>query len=449
MSDQAREKIVIRKVSRRLVPYLGLAFLFCIIDRNNLSFAALTMNKELGFTATLFGWGAGIFFVGYFFFEVPSNLALQKFGARIWIGRIMITWGLISAATCLVSGTKSFLVVRFMLGVAEAGFFPGIVFYLSHWFPERHRGMVLARFIFAQPVALVVSSLISGVVLKMNGFLGIAGWKWLFILEGIPTVLLGIVTFFYLTDQPAKASWLEPGEREWLQAQMDEELARVEAAAHKLSLWQALGHPRVLVLGLVYAGAVMCQSGTMMFLPQMVKALGAFSSSQIGLIVSVPYILASIGMLLMGHSSDRKQERKYHLLVSMLLIAAGMFGAVLFHANIVLTIAFMTLVAVGYFCTLPLFWILPSAFLTGTASAGGIALINSIGNLFNFFAQGSMGWLKDLTGDYRAGLGLLGVGVVIAAIVAYMIWLQIEKKRRLSAQEASPAEAQTARGAAK
>jgi cyanate permease len=230
---------------------------------------------------------------------------------------------------------------------------------------------------------------------------------------------------------------------------MDEERARVEAAAHKLSLWQALGHPRVLVLGLVYAGTVMCQSGTMMFLPQMVKALGAFSSSQIGLIVSIPYILASIGMLFMGHSSDRKQERKYHLLVSMLLIATGMFGAVLFHANIVLTIAFMSLVAVGYFCTLPLFWILPSAFLTGTASAGGIALINSIGNLFNFFAQGSMGWLKDLTGDYRAGLGLLGVGVVIAAIVAYMIWLQIEKKRRLSAQGPIGSEAQTARGAAK
>lgn len=445
MTDE-REKIVINKISRRLVPFLGLAFLFCIIDRNNVSFAALTMNKDLGFTATLFGFGAGVFFITYFFFEVPSNLALQKFGARLWIGRIMISWGLVSVGTALVTGTASFLTVRCLLGIAEAGFFPGIVFYLTYWFPERHRAVVLSRFIFAQPVALVVSSMVSGGLLKvMNGVFGMAGWKWLFVLEGIPTVILGFVTFFYLTDKPANAKWLEPSEREWLQGQMDAERARVEST-HKIGLWQALGHPRVLVLGLVYAGAAMCQSGTMMFLPQMVKALGAFTSSQIGLVVAVPYVIASIGMLVIGHSSDRKAERKYHLLFSMLLIAVGMLGAALFHANIVLTIICMSLVAVGYFCTLPLFWILPSAFLTGTASAGGIALINSIGNLCNFFSQAGMGWLKDHTGDYRTGLVILAVLVTIAAVVAFAIWLQIEKRRRQIAQgqigpEAQPAKA--------
>jgi ACS family tartrate transporter-like MFS transporter len=440
MSDEMREKIIIGKVRRRLVPYAGLAFLLCMVDRTNISFAALTMNKELGFTATLFGWGAGIFFVGYFFFEVPSNLVLHKFGARLWIGRIMITWGLVSASMALVSGRTSFLALRFLLGVAEAGFFPGIVFYFTHWFPERHRAVVLSRFIFAQPVALIVSATLSGVILKLNGFLGIAGWKWLFVTEGLPTILMGFVTIFYLTDKPAKASWLEPSEREWLQGQIDQDRSRVESV-QKLGLWQALGHPRVLVLGLVYMGMVVCQSGTVIFLPQMIKALGSFSSAQIGLIVAIPYAAASIGMLILGNSSDRRGERKNHLLFSMLMIAAGLLGAAMFHTSVTMTIVCIALVAIGYFSSMTIFWILPSAFLTGTASAGGIALINSIGNLGGFFSQTGMGWLKDLTGNYRTGLVLLAVAVTLAAMVAYVIWLQIEKKRRLAAEGQAVAQA--------
>ena len=278
MTDSMREKAIIKKVSWRLIPYFAAAYVLCMVDRNNLGIAGLTM-QDLGFTATVFGWGAGIFFVGYFFFEVPSNLALQKFGARRWIARIMISWGLVSGAMALVSGRNSFLALRFLLGVAESGFFPGIVFYLTRWFPERRRAVVLSRFLFAQAFAIVVSSTLSGAILsKMNGVMGIAGWKWLFVLEAAPTVIMGIVTFFYLTEKPADARWLEPGEREWLQAQIDDERARVEAV-HKLTLWQALGHPRVLVLGLVYMGLVLCSAATVIFLPQMIKALGSFSTT--------------------------------------------------------------------------------------------------------------------------------------------------------------------------
>jgi ACS family tartrate transporter-like MFS transporter len=437
MTDQMREKAIINKVTWRLVPFLVLAYLLCYIDRTNLGFAALTMNKELGFTATLFGWGAGIFFIGYFFFEVPSNLALDKFGARVWIARIMITWGIISAAMALVHGSVSFLVTRFLLGAAEAGFFPGIVFYLTYWFPERHRGVVLSRFMFAQPIALMVGSSLSGWILKLNGVMGIAGWKWLFVLEGVPSVLLGFITFAYLTDKPSKASWLEPAEREWLQTQIDEERAKVEAV-RKYSFWESLKHPKVLLLGIVYVGLVMCNYGVSLWLPQMVKALGSFSSSQIGLIVSIPYVAAAIGMLLIGYSSDHTGERKYHQLFAMLLAGCGLLGAAIFGSgNIVLTIVCLSIAAIGFFAALPIFWILPSAFLTGTASAAGIALINSIGNLGGFLGPFGVGWIKDVTGKFTAGLFCLALGVLIAAVMGHAIWLQTERTKRKAAAAAA------------
>ena len=432
MTDQMRERRIINKVTWRLIPFLVLAYLLCYIDRTNLGFAALTMNKELGFTATIFGWGAGIFFIGYFFFEVPSNLALEKFGARVWIARIMITWGIISAAMALVAGNMSFLITRFLLGAAEAGFFPGIVFYLTYWFPERHRAVVLSRFMFAQPIALMVGSALSGWVLKLNGFLGVAGWKWLFVLEGIPSVIMGFITFFYLTDKPVEATWLEADEREWLQNQVDEERAKVEAV-RKYSFWESLTHPKVLLLGLVYVGLVMCNYGVSLWLPQMVKALGSFSSSQIGLIVAIPYVAAAIGMLIIGYSSDHTRERKYHQIVAMLMAGLGLLGSAVFSStNVVLTIFCLSFAAIGFFAALPIFWILPSAFLTGTSAAAGIALINSIGNLGGFLGPFGVGWIKDYTGSYQAGLVCLGLGVLIAAALAYAIWVQTERIKRLS-----------------
>ena len=438
MTDRTREKAIINKVTLRLIPFLVVAYLLCYIDRTNLGFAGLTMTKELGFTATLFGWGAGIFFFGYFFFEVPSNLCLEKFGARVWIARIMITWGIISAAMALVHGSVSFLVTRFLLGAAEAGYFPGIVFYLTYWFPARHRAVVLARFMFAQPIALMIGAAVSGLVLKMNGVLGIAGWKWLFVLEGLPSVLLGVITFFYLTDKPMQATWLEPDEREWLQKEIDEERAKVEAV-RRYSFWESLKHPRVFLLGIVYVGLCMCNYGTSLWLPQMVKSLGnRLSSSQIGLIVAIPYVCAAIGMLIIGYTSDRTGERKYHQLGTMLVAGFGLLGASYFGStNVVLTILCLSIAAIGFFAALPIFWLLPPAFLTGTASAAGIALINSIGNLGGFLGPFGMGWLKDKTGNYTAGIFALAVGVLVAAVLGHILWLRTERQNKLRAEAAA------------
>jgi ACS family tartrate transporter-like MFS transporter len=430
MNDQMLEKKILKKVMWRLLPYLVLAYLLAYIDRTNLGFAALTMNKELGFTATIFGWGAGIFFIGYFFFEVPSNLALQKFGARIWIARIMITWGIIAAAMSLVSGTVSFLMTRFLLGAAEAGFFPGVVFYLSYWFPERHRGKVLSRFMFAQPIALMIGSALSGWILTLNGFLGVAGWKWLFILEGIPSVVFGIITFWYLTDKPAKASWLEPSEREWLQAEIEKEHKQVESV-RKYSFWESLIHPKVLLLGLVYVSTALCNYGTNMWLPQIVKSLGNFSSSQIGLIAAVPYVCAAIGMLVVGYTSDRFKERKYHLTGIMLISGLGLMGSALFSSNVVITIACISVAAIGFFAMIPIFWILPSRFLTGTAAAAGIALINSIGNLGGFLGPFGVGYIKDATGSFVPALVLLALYMIAASGMAFWISVQTEKLQKL------------------
>ena len=426
MNDQMLEKAILNKVAWRLIPYLIVAYLLCYIDRTNLGFAALTMNQELGFTATIFGWGAGIFFIGYFLFEVPSNLAFERFGARIWIARIMITWGLISAAMSLVSGTTSFLMTRFLLGAAEAGFFPGVVYYLTYWFPERHRGKVLSRFMFAQPIALMIGSALSGWILSLNGTLGIAGWKWLFILEGIPSVLLGIFTLWYLTDKPAHASWLEPHEREWLQAEIEKEHKKVESV-RKYSFWEALTHPKVLMLGLVYVSTALCNYGTNMFLPQIVKTLGNYSSTEIGLISAIPYVCAAIGMLVVGYSSDYFQERKWHLSGIMLLSGLGLFASTFVSTNAVLTIACLSLAAIGFFAMIPIFWILPSRFLTGTASAAGIALINSIGNLGGFVGPFGVGYVKDATGSFLPALQLLAIYMIAAAGAAFWISIQTEK----------------------
>ncbi|MDR3564616.1 MAG: MFS transporter [Negativicutes bacterium] len=428
MNDLAMEKAIMNKVTWRLIPFLVLAYLLCYIDRTNLGFAALTMNKDLGFTATVFGWGAGIFFIGYFFFEVPSNLALQKFGARIWIARIMITWGIISAAMALVSGTVSFVMTRFLLGAAEAGFFPGIVYYLTYWYPERYRANVLARFMFAQPIALMIGSAVSGLVLNMDGVMGVAGWKWLFIIEGIPAVFLGFFTLWYLTEKPVNATWLKPSEREWLQAQITEEHKEIESV-RKYTFWESLTHPKVLLLGLVYVSSALCNYGTNMWLPQMVKALGDFSSSQIGLISAIPYVCAAIGMLIIGYSSDHFMERKYHLTGAMVIAGCGLLGSALFTSNAVLTIVCLSVAAIGIFAAIPIFWTLPSRFLTGTASAAGIALINSIGNLGGFVGPFGVGWIKDATGSFANALVCLAIYMLAAAALAYWICGQTEKTK--------------------
>lgn len=420
MNYLLQEKEIINKVSWRLIPFLVFAYLLCFIDRVNLGFAALTMNKDLGFTATVFGWGAGILFIGYLFFGVPSNLAMQKYGARRTIATIMVIWGLISAGMAFVQGTVSFLIMRFLLGAAEAGFFPGVIFYLTSWFPAQYRGVIVSRFMFAQPIASMLGSAISGWLLTLDGMGGLAGWKWMFIFEGIPSAIVGIIALYYLTDVPAKANWLSKNEREWLQAKLDDERAKVESV-RTYGLWETMSNPRVLLLGLIYVSMVIGVYGVNMWLPQIVKGFGGtMSTSQIGYVSAIPFVAAAIGMLLIGFSSDRFMERKWHMTGSMILAGVGIIGSAL-TTNPVLTILFIALSSIGYYGCMPIFWTIPSTFLTGASAAAGIAFINSIGNLGGFVGPIIVGWIKDTTGNFISGLIFLGICVLLGSILGYFV----------------------------
>ena len=390
------ETSTIRTISWRLIPFLVLAYFFSYLDRVNLSFAALTMNADLKFSPLVFAWGAGIFFIGYFIFEVPSNLALEKFGASRWIARIMVTWGIISALMATVSGEMSFYILRFLLGVAEAGFFPGIILYLTYWYPAEYRARFLAAFAIAVPVSTVIGAPISGLLLGLDGMMGLRGWQWLFIIEGIPSVLLGIVTWFYLTDRPEKADWLTTEQKAWLAAKLQAEVATKQAAQH-LTLGQALSSPKVITLSLIYFGFVGALYGMQFWLPQIVKAFG-LTNAQTGFVTAIPYLFGTIAMILWARHSDATRERVAHVGGPLLLTAAAL-AASSYITDPTITMIVLTVAAIGVFCTFAVFWTLPTAWLSGTAAAGGIALINSIGNLAGFGGPYLIGWAKDATGN--------------------------------------------------
>jgi ACS family tartrate transporter-like MFS transporter len=411
------ETSTIRAISWRLIPFLVLAYFFSYLDRVNLGFAALTMNAELKFSPTVFAWGAGIFFIGYFIFEVPSNLALEKFGASRWIARIMVTWGLISACMALVSGVTSFYSLRFLLGVAEAGFFPGIILYLTYWYPAEYRGRFLAAFAIAVPVSTVIGAPISGLLLGLDGAMGLKGWQWLFIIEGVPAVLLGIVTWFYLTDRPEKADWLTAEQKAWLASRLAAENAAKQAAQH-LSLRQALTSPKVIMLSLIYFGFVGALYGMQFWLPQIVKAFG-LSNAQTGFVTAIPYLFGTIAMILWARHSDAARERVMHVGAPLLLTAAAL-AASSFIADPTLTMIVLTVAAIGVFCTFAVFWTLPTAWLSGTAAAGAIALINSVGNLAGFGGPYLIGWVKEATGNTSTGLLVLALLPLIGGLMVFL-----------------------------
>ena len=419
-SGAARSEVeisTIRAISWRLIPFLVLAYFFSYLDRVNLGFAALTMNTELKFSPIVFAWGAGIFFIGYFLFEVTSNLALEKFGASRWIARIMVTWGIISASMALVSGVWSFYTLRFLLGVAEAGFFPGIILYLTYWYPAQYRARFLAAFAIAVPVSTVIGAPISGLLLGLNGAMGLTGWQWLFIIEGIPSVLLGIVTWFYLTDRPAKAKWLNADQKAWLSAKLESETAAKQAAVH-LTLGQALRSPKVLTLSLIYFGFVGALYGMQFWLPQIVKAFG-FSNAQTGFVTAVPYLFGTITMILWARHSDATRERVMHVGLPLLLTALAL-AACGYIDNPSLTMVALIVAAIGVFCTFAVFWTLPTAWLSGTAAAGAIALINSIGNLAGFGGPYLIGWVKEATGSTSTGLLVLAVLPLLGGLLVFL-----------------------------
>jgi MFS transporter, ACS family, tartrate transporter len=410
------EQRTIRKVSWRLLPLIVVIYFVAYVDRTNVSFAALTMNKDLGLSAYVFGWGAGIFFLGYFLFEVPSNIVLDKMGARIWIARIMITWGMVSGAMVFVTGPASFLTLRFLLGVAEAGFFPGMILYFTYWFPKAYRARVISALFIAVPGSNALASVISGAVLEMDGLLGLTGWQWMFIIEAVPAVLLAFAVLALMTDRPRLATWLRADEREWLETLLQDERRQIESAGH-LNLARALVDRRVLALSAIYFAIVTATYGITFFLPQIVKGIG-LSNAMTGLVTAIPYTVGTIGMLLWGASSDRRNERRWHFCWACFLAAGGLVGAGLLGSTFA-ALALMSVATVGLYGSKPAFWPMPSTFLTGTAAAGGIALVNSIGNLGGYVGPLMVGWIKDSTGSFEAGLYFLAACALLSGIIAY------------------------------
>lgn len=416
--ENALELRVLRKISWRIIPFIMLLYFIAFIDRVNIGFAALTMNKDLGFSPAVFGFGAGIFFLGYFLFEVPSNLILHKVGARIWIARVMITWGIISGAMAFVQGSTSFYILRFLLGVAEAGFFPGIILYLSYWFPARRRAAVTALFMAAAPLSTALGSPISGALLEMHGLLGFAGWQWMFVIEAIPALILGVVVLFYMTDRPEKAKWLDDDERNWLVNTMSAEQAgKAGTASH--SAWRGLADVRVLALSLVYFGTSAGLYTLGIWSPQIIKEFG-LTSLQVGFVNAIPAIVAVIAMVLWARHSDRTGERTWHVVLACLVASAGLILAG-YSTTVIAVLAALTLVNIGISSAKPPLWSMPTLFLSGPAAAAGIATINSIGNLGGFVGPTMIGWIKDGTGSFLGGLYVVAGLLVLSAILTLVL----------------------------
>jgi MFS transporter, ACS family, tartrate transporter len=417
------EQTTMRKLYRRLLPFAILAYFLCYLDRINVSFAALTMNKDLGLDASMYGMAAGAFFWGYFLFEVPSNLILERVGARFWIARIMVTWGIVSAATAFCVGPKSFMVARFLLGLAEAGFYPGLVLYFSYWFPDLHRARIVSGFTLALPLAASIGAPLSTGILSLNGMGGLAGWQWMFLAEALPSILLGVVAMLYLTDRPAEARWLSDAERSWLTATLDEERRQIEAHG-KLGLLQSLRERRVLLLSLNFFGIVTASLGMLLFLPQIVKQLG-LSNVQVGWASMIPYVCASISMVAWGWVSDRMRERRWNLFLGCIVAAVGLVLAGRFVGSY-WSLVGMSIAAIGLYGTKGPFWAIPPIFLTGIAAAASFAWINSLGNLGGFLGPSIVGWVKDSTGSFAAGLYSLAAFAVMSAVIS-ALWLDIRR----------------------
>ena len=405
-----------RKVSLRLLPLLVAAYLVAYIDRTNVSFAALTMNPDLGLSAYVYGWGAGIFFLGYALFEVPSNVILQRTSARLWIARIMVTWGVISGLMALVTGPASFLALRFLLGVAEAGFFPGIIFYLTRWFPSAYRARAIAILYVAVPASNALAAMISGLILEMDGTLGLRGWQWIFIIEALPAVVLAFGVLKWMTDRPASADWLTTQERDWLEAELEAERARVEQTG-RMSMFQALTDMRVLALALIYLTSVTASYGIVFFMPQIVRGLG-LTTLMTGFVTAIPYVFGLAGLVAWGWSSDRRHERRWHLISSTALAALG-FALAGWFSHSWLAIVAMSIVTIGVYGSRPTFWPMPSLFLTGASAAVGMALINAIGNLGGYVGPFVVGWIKDSTKSFEMALYFLAACAAASALITF------------------------------
>jgi ACS family tartrate transporter-like MFS transporter len=436
--DDIIEKSAMRKIYIRLLPFAILSYFLAYIDRINGSFAALTMRGDLDLSATVYGFAVGTFYWGYFIFEVPSNIVMEKVGARVWIARIMITWGLLAGATAAVVGPTSFSIVRFLLGSAEAGFFPGIVLYFTYWFPTYHHGRIVSGFLMGLPIAVAAGAPVSTALLSLDGLWGLKGWQIMYIAEGVPTVLIGVVTLFVLTDQPGQAKFLTTEEKAWLSAKLAAE-RKAKEAVRKFSMLQSMFDLKVLLLALNYFGIVVARLGVLFFVPQIIKSIGVTSNMTVGWLTMIPYISGGIGLVVMGYLSDRMHERRWNLLVACAISTIGLIIAGMtmgtWWAMVGLSVA-----TFGFYGSKGPFWAMPPMFLTGTAAAASIAWINSIGNLGGFFGPWYVGVVKDITGSYAGGLYGLAALCVISAVVC-AVFLDIPNPAAATRLQAVPSEA--------
>jgi D-galactonate transporter len=412
-----KESATYAKVTARLLPFLFISYVAAYLDRVNVGFAKLQMLNDLQFSETVYGLGAGVFFIGYFLFEVPSNIIMHKVGARVWIGRIMSTWAILSASMVFVSSPTVFYVLRFFLGVAEAGFFPGIVLYLTYWFPAQRRSRMNALFMIGIPFAGVVGGPLSGWILNaMQGAHGMAGWQWLFLIEAVPSLVLGVVTIFYLPDSIRAASWLSNEEKQLL----EENIAKENTGKVDHALSGVFGNPRVWLMAAIYFCCMMGLYGISFYLPTLIKAAGVKDAMDVGLLTAIPYGCAVIAMLGIAKSADRTRERRWHFTVASALGGLGLLLATIYGDNVALAMVALCLGTAGMLATMPVFWTYPSSILGGTAAAAGIAMINSFGNLAGFVSPSIIGWMKDVTHSTNAGMVVVSGALFLGALLALL-----------------------------
>jgi ACS family tartrate transporter-like MFS transporter len=409
----------LRKITLRLIPFLFILYVVAWLDRVNVGFAALQMNSDLGFSSAAFGLGSGVFFLGYCLFEVPSNLVLHRVGARRWIARIMMSWGAISVGTMFVRSTPAFYVMRFLLGAAEAGFFPGMVYYLSHWYPEAQRARAVAAFMTAIPVSGVIGGPLSGTLLQLNGTLGLAGWQWLFLVEGLPAIFLGAIVLVYLTDRPEVARWLAPVERDWLVTKLANERA-VRNAIHPIRILDTLTNPTIWQLGIILLLAAIGFYGYSFWAPLVVKSLSGSSDLRVGIVLGAISAVTIIFMVLNGTHSDRTDERPLHVAIPLFISGVGFIGCALLPGPM-LALFSLALVPIGHCSAYGPFYSMPTRFLTGAPSAAGIALVVTIANVGGFLGPTIIGAMKDRFGTHGPAFLLLGACAIIGALLALLL----------------------------
>lgn len=436
MSDAQIRRQTMSKVSRRLIPFMVAMFCANFLDRVNIGFAALQMNRDLGLTPEIYGFAAGILFISYTACEIPSNLILDKVGPRIWLARIMITWGIVATANAFVFDRYSLYGMRFILGAAEAGFFPGLMVYVTQWFPARERAGAVTLFMIGSPISVIFGAPLSTALLSIDGAGGLSGWQWLFVLEGLPAVGLGIMGYYWLTDRPQDAAWLQPEERAWLSATLAEEARLKQGRGGPSSISAVFLHGPTLLLAFSKFCVLLAFFGVTLWLPQIVRGLGTRTNMETGLVTALPYICSAVGSVLVGRSSDRTGERGLHIALPAFIGALG-FGAAALTSNPYLAMAALCVATTGLWISNTVFWTLPTAILAGTPAAAGLALINSVGNLGGFFGPVFTGWIRGYTGSFAIALAMLGCFLALSGLVVLYIARTLD---RAPVHSAAPAE---------